>query len=73
MIGCTGMLVGQATILLALHLSAPYLSALWFTGPLALAGLGKGLVIAPNQDFVLGSVPKREAGTAGGSRSWPSE
>jgi hypothetical protein len=24
-----------------------------------------GLVIAPNQDFVLGSVPRREAGTAG--------
>jgi EmrB/QacA subfamily drug resistance transporter len=67
MIGCTAMLFGQATMLAALHLSAPDPSALWFIGPLVVAGLGNGLVIAPNQDFVLGSVPKREAGTAGGS------
>jgi disulfide bond formation protein DsbB len=67
MIGCTAMLFGQATMLVALHLSAPDPSALWFIGPLVVAGLGNGLVIAPNQDFVLGSVPKREAGTAGGS------
>jgi hypothetical protein len=36
-------------------------------GPLFLAGLGNGLVIAPNQDFVLGSVPRSQAGTAGGA------
>jgi MFS family permease len=35
--------------------------------PLLLAGLGNGLVIAPNQDFVLGSVPREQAGTAGGA------
>ena len=33
----------------------------------ALVVLGSGLVIAPNQDFVLGSVPQRDAGTAGGT------
>ena len=32
-----------------------------------LAGLGNGLVIAPNQDFVLASVPREQAGTAGGA------
>jgi len=34
-------------------------------GPLFLAELGNGLVIAPNQDFVLESVPQVQAGTAG--------
>ena len=33
----------------------------------ALAGLGNGLVIAPNQDFVLSDVPQAQAGTAGGA------
>ena len=36
-------------------------------GPLFLAGLGNGLVIAPNQDFVLDSVPQVQVGTAGGA------
>jgi hypothetical protein len=36
-------------------------------GPLFLAGLGNGLVIAPNQDFVLDSVPQVQAGPAGGA------
>jgi len=34
--------------------------------PLAVAGLGNGLVIAPNVDFVLSAVPPREAGAASG-------
>jgi sugar phosphate permease len=50
-----------------LHAGAPSPSAWLLAGPLALAGLDNGLVIAPNQDFVLSSVPKREAGTAGGA------
>ena len=33
---------------------------------LLLAGLGTGMTIAPNQDFVLATVPRREAGTAAG-------
>jgi hypothetical protein len=37
------------------------------TGPLLIAGLGNGLVIAPNQDFALASVPREQAGTAGGA------
>ena len=31
---------------------------------LLLAGLGSGMVIAPNQGFVLAQVPRRDAGTA---------
>jgi EmrB/QacA subfamily drug resistance transporter len=65
--GAIAMLAGQALILLAIHLGAPQPSAWALVGPLALAGLGNGIVIAPNQDFVLGAVPPREAGTAGGA------
>jgi EmrB/QacA subfamily drug resistance transporter len=65
--GITAMLAGQGLLLLVLHLGAPQPSAWALAGPLALAGLGNGIVIAPNQDFVLGSVPKTQAGTAGGT------
>ncbi|HYZ53272.1 MAG TPA: MFS transporter [Streptosporangiaceae bacterium] len=65
--GASAMLAGQALVLLAIHAGAPSPSAWLLTGPLVLAGAGNGLVIAPNQDFVLGSVPRREAGTAGGA------
>jgi predicted MFS family arabinose efflux permease len=64
--GICAMFAGQAAMLAVLHLTAPQPSAWYLVGPLALAGLGNGLVIAPNQDFVLGSVPRWQAGTAGG-------
>ena len=39
----------------------------WATaGPLLVAGLGSGFVIAPNQTLALEEVPAREAGTAAG-------
>jgi EmrB/QacA subfamily drug resistance transporter len=65
--GISAVFAGQALLVLVLHLGAPQPGAWLLVGPLALAGLGNGLVIAPNQDFVLGSVPQREAGTAGGA------
>lgn len=37
------------------------------TAPLLLAGLGSGLVIAPNQTLTLSQVPVRSAGSAGGT------
>jgi MFS family permease len=64
--GICGMFAGQALMLAVLHLTAPHPTGWYLIGPLALAGLGNGVVIAPNQDFVLGSVPQRQAGTAGG-------
>jgi EmrB/QacA subfamily drug resistance transporter len=67
MAGICGMLVGQALILIVLRLSGSHPGYWPFVGPLLLAGLGNGLVIAPNQDFVLASVPREQAGTAGGA------
>ena len=65
--GIIGMLAGQALIALVLRLSSSSPDFWALTGPLLLAGLGNGLVIAPNQDFVLASVPREQAGTAGGA------
>ena len=65
--GLAVMFAGLALVLLVLHLTAPKPDVWDLIGPLFLAGLGNGLVIAPNQDFVLSSVPKDQAGTAGGA------
>jgi EmrB/QacA subfamily drug resistance transporter len=65
--GIGAMLAGQALIALVLRLSGNSPDFWALTGPLLLAGLGNGLVIAPNQDFVLASVPREQAGTAGGA------
>lgn len=63
--GIGAMFAGQALVLLVLRLSGAHPGFWALTGPLLLAGLGNGLVIAPNQDFVLESVPRQQAGTAG--------
>jgi sugar phosphate permease len=49
-----------------IHLTSPAVSGWDLVGPLLLAGLGTGMTIAPNQDFVLATVPRQEAGTAAG-------
>jgi len=73
--GLAAMFAGLALMLLVLHLSAPRPDVWLLIGPLFLAGLGNGLVIAPNQDFVLGSVPRSQAGNPspdpGWRSSWP--
>ena len=51
-------------MVLVIHLTAPAVSGWDLVGPLLLAGLGTGMTIAPNQDFVLATVPRQEAGTA---------
>lgn len=63
-LGCSLLLAGLALVILAIHLAQASVSAWDLTGPLLLAGLGTGMTIAPNQDFVLATVPRREAGTA---------
>ncbi|MGH3206168.1 MAG: MFS transporter [Trebonia sp.] len=62
--GCAMVCVGLALAALVIHLTAPLPGGWYLAGPLLLAGLGSGMVIAPNQDFVLARVPVREAGTA---------
>jgi MFS family permease len=65
-LGCSLLLAGLALVILVIHLTAPAVSGWDLVGPLLLAGLGTGMTIAPNQDFVLATVPRQEAGTAAG-------
>src|SRR5690606_18188192 len=58
---------GLAGTALAVHL-VPGDGAGWaMVAPLLLAGLGSGLVIAPNQTLTLAEVPVHRAGSAGGT------
>jgi len=71
--GCAMAGIGLALSALVIHLTAPDSSGWDLAGPLLLAGLGSGIVIAPNQDFVLARVPSQEAGTANtilGAAQW---
>jgi EmrB/QacA subfamily drug resistance transporter len=63
--GCALVSSGLALAALVIHLTGPLTGGWYLAGPLLLAGLGSGMVIAPNQDFVLARVPRQEAGTAG--------
>jgi EmrB/QacA subfamily drug resistance transporter len=65
-VGLGLVIAGFAGLLLAVHL-APQHHTGWATlGPLLVAGLGSGLVIAPNQTLTLSEVPVARSGTAGG-------
>jgi EmrB/QacA subfamily drug resistance transporter len=64
--GCLLVLTGLGLAVLVIHLTAPAASGWYLVAPLLVAGLGNGMTIAPNQDFVLASVPRRDAGTASG-------
>ena len=63
--GCAMVASGLALTALVIHLTAPVPGGWELAGPLLLAGLGSGIVVAPNQDFVLARVPRQDAGTAG--------
>ncbi len=65
-LGCVLLLAGLALVVGVLHITAPNPDGWYLLGPLLVAGLGTGMTIAPNQDFVLATVPRREAGTAAG-------
>jgi MFS family permease len=62
--GCAMVGTGLALAALVVHLTAPVPGGWYLAGPLLFGGLGSGMVIAPNQDFVLARVPRQEAGTA---------
>jgi EmrB/QacA subfamily drug resistance transporter len=65
-LGCSLLLIGLALVVGVIHLTEPGVNGWDLVGPLLLAGVGTGMTIAPNQDFVLATVPRREAGTAAG-------
>jgi predicted MFS family arabinose efflux permease len=65
-LGLLMVAVGFAGSIWAVH-EVPRHGAAWATlAPLLVAGLGSGLVIAPNQTLTLAEVPVSRAGTAGG-------
>jgi EmrB/QacA subfamily drug resistance transporter len=65
-IGCALLAAGLTALLLVLQATSPAPAGWQLAVPLAVAGLGNGLFIAPNIDFVLSAVPPREAGAASG-------
>jgi EmrB/QacA subfamily drug resistance transporter len=65
-IGCSMLAAGLAAVLVILEVTAPSPAGWQLVLPLAIAGLGNGLFIAPNIDFVLSAVSPREAGAASG-------
>ena len=65
-VGTLVVLVGLAATAVVIHLTAPEPDGWYLVAPLFVAGLGSGVIIAPNTDFVLKAVPPRDAGTASG-------
>ncbi|MFI1106316.1 MFS transporter [Streptomyces melanogenes] len=66
-VGLVMVATGLGATALAVHLALGRSAAWAMTAPLLLAGLGSGLVIAPNQTLTLSQVPVRSAGSAGGT------
>ncbi|WP_369383347.1 MFS transporter [Streptomyces sp. cg36] len=66
-VGLVTVAVGLGATALAVHLVPGRAGAWAMAAPLLIAGLGSGLVIAPNQTLTLSQVPVRSAGSAGGT------
>ncbi|WP_407640294.1 MFS transporter [Actinacidiphila rubida] len=64
--GLVMVVIGLLGTVLAVHLDTTRSIGLVTAGPLLFAGLGSGLVIAPNQTITLSEVPVARAGSAGG-------
>nr|WP_225847173.1 MFS transporter [Streptomyces sp. HPF1205] len=65
-VGLGMVLAGLLAAALAVHLDTGRTVGWATAGPLLFAGLGSGLVIAPNQTLTLSEVPVARAGSAGG-------
>jgi EmrB/QacA subfamily drug resistance transporter len=65
-IGCLLVAIGLALLEVTLRHGGINLSAWKLTAPLLIAGIGNGLFIAPNQDFILKSVDRQNVGSASG-------
>ncbi|GHJ35952.1 MFS transporter [Streptomyces sp. TS71-3] len=66
-VGLTVVAVGLGGTALAVHMVPDGGAGLAMAPPLLVAGLGSGLVIAPNQTLTLSQVPVADAGSAGGT------
>ncbi|MGX6448388.1 MFS transporter [Patulibacter sp. S7RM1-6] len=64
--GLATVVVGMAAAWTAVGIEPGPNVGLWTALPLFVAGLGGGLVVAPNQTLSLSEVPVRRAGSAGG-------
>jgi EmrB/QacA subfamily drug resistance transporter len=64
-IGCLAVGCGLAAVLVVFHLKTEP-SGWLLVAPLLLCGLGHGLIVAPNIDMVLKSVPPADSGAASG-------
>ncbi|MCM0673939.1 MFS transporter [Micromonospora phytophila] len=66
-VGLVTVVVGLAAVVLVLDLAPVDAPVPWLTAvPLLVAGLGSGLVIAPNQTLTLSQVPVPQAGSGAG-------
>jgi MFS family permease len=64
--GASVVVVGLGAIVVLVTLSPTASGALWAMLPLLIAGIGNGMIIAPNQIMTLDDVPLEYAGSAGG-------
>jgi EmrB/QacA subfamily drug resistance transporter len=64
-LGCLGVTAGLIALLAVFHASQQP-SAWYLVAPLLITGLGHGLIVAPNIDIVLKSVPPSDSGAASG-------
>ncbi|MFE4830623.1 MFS transporter [Streptomyces sp. NPDC056672] len=67
LVGLIMVTVGLAATAFAVHLVPGHAAGWAMAAPLLVAGLGSGLVIAPNQTLTLSEVPVAMAGSAGGT------
>ncbi|MDT0533355.1 MFS transporter [Micromonospora sp. DSM 115977] len=66
-VGLLTVVVGLVAVVVVLDLAPRGAAVPWLTAaPLLVAGLGSGLVIAPNQTLTLSQVPVRQAGSGAG-------
>jgi sugar phosphate permease len=64
-LGTAMVTAGLTALLIVLHVTVEP-QAWYLAGPLLLVGLGHGLIVAPNIDLVLRSVPPADNGSASG-------
>lgn len=65
-VGCVAVVVGVGLTAMLVDTGAHGDAVLMLSGPFLLAGLGSGLIVAPNQTLAMADIPRSDASTAGG-------